>query len=163
MNDARLAFRQLVKNTGLSAVAVLTIGLCLAANPAIFAVVDAVLIRPLPFPESDRLVTIYNSYPKIGRARGQSSYLNDHTRRKSLGAFSYVAAFQHGTSIVGEAGSTEATEIARVSPEFFPAQGVHPALGRAFTEAEMTCRTVCWRLSGRSGEWWPRAFPRKCR
>jgi len=156
MQDLRFALRQLLKNPGFTAVAMLTIGLCLAANLTIFAVVDAVLLRPLPFPESDRLVTLYNSYPKIGRARGQSSYLNYHSRRGAIGALSHVAAFEYGTSIVGDAGSTEATGITRVSPEFFAALGVHPALGRAFTEAEMTYQTDSVVLL--TDEFWRRHF-----
>jgi hypothetical protein len=64
MSDLKFAFRQLLKNPGFTAVAVLTLALCLGANLAIFAVVDTVLVRPLPFPEPDRLVTIYNTYPK---------------------------------------------------------------------------------------------------
>ncbi|MBX3747539.1 MAG: ABC transporter permease [Verrucomicrobiae bacterium] len=141
MPDLKSAIRQLHRNPGFTAVAVLILGLCLGGTLAIFAVVDAVLLRPLPFPEPDRLVTLYNSYPKVGRARGQSSYLNYHSRRGAIRALSHLAALQHGTSIVGEAGSTEATEILRVSPEFFPTLGVQPVLGRAFTEAEMSYQT----------------------
>lgn len=141
MNDLKYACRQLLKNPGFAAVAVLTIGLCLAANLTIFAVVDAVLLRPLPFPTSERVVAIYNSYPKIGRARGQSSYLNYYSRRDSVAAFSQLAAYEYGGGVVGETGATKPAEIMRVSPEFFPALGVNPVVGRTFTEEEMTYKT----------------------
>ncbi len=141
MNDLKFAFRQLLKNPGFTAVAVLTLGICIGANLTIFAVIDAVLLRPLPFPESDRLVTMFNSYPKMGQDRGDSSYPNYYSRRGSLAAFSQVAAFRDTTAVVGEAGSTELTEISRISPEFFTALGVQPSLGRAFTEEEMTYQT----------------------
>lgn len=141
MNDLRFASRQLLKNPGFAVVAIITISLCLAANLTIFAVVDAVLLRPLPFPEPDRLVAIYNSYPKIGRARGQSSYLNYHSRRDSIRAFDHLAAFEYGGGTVGEPGATEPAEILRVSPEFFSTLGSIPFSGRAFTEEEMTYKS----------------------
>jgi predicted permease len=141
MNDLRFASRQLLQNRGFAVVAIITISLCLAANLTIFAVVDAVLLRPLPFPEPDRLVAIYNSYPKIGRARGQSSYLNYHSRRDSIRAFDHLAAFEYGGGTVGEPGATEPAEILRVSPEFFSVLGSIPFSGRAFTEAEMTYKS----------------------
>jgi predicted permease len=141
MKQLRIVLRQLARHPGFAAVSILTIGLCLAANLAIFAVVDAILLRPLPFPDSERLVALYNSYPKIGRERGESSYLNYHSRRGAIRALANVAALDFGSSIVGEAGSTEATEVTRVSAEFFETLGVKPFMGRAFTEAEMTYQT----------------------
>ncbi|MBL9135426.1 MAG: ABC transporter permease [Verrucomicrobiales bacterium] len=141
MKHLRIVVRQLAKHPGFAAVTILTIGLCLGANLAIFAVVDAILLRPLPFPDSDRLVVMYNSYPKIGRERGESSYLNYKSRRGAIDALENVAALALGTSIVGEVGSTEATEVIRVSAEFFETLGVRPMLGRAFTESEMTYQT----------------------
>src|SRR6266498_3601605 len=61
MNDLRYAFRQLLKNPGFTAVAVLTLALCLGANTTIFAVIDAVLVRPLPFPEPRLLKPVFNA------------------------------------------------------------------------------------------------------
>jgi len=141
MSDLKFAFRQLLKNPGFTAVAVVTLALCLGANLAIFAVIDSVLLRPLPFPEPDRLVTMFNSYPKMGLDRADSSFPNYYGRRSSIPAFSHVAAFRDTTAVVGEAGSTELTELSRVSPEFFATLGVQPSLGRAFTDEEMTYQT----------------------
>jgi hypothetical protein len=73
MSDLKFAFRQLLKNPGFTAVAVLTLAICLGGSLAIFAVVDAVLVRPLPFPDADRLVVIHNSYPGAGIERGNAS------------------------------------------------------------------------------------------
>lgn len=153
MNDLRFAFRQLAKNPGFALVAVLTLALCLGANLTIFAVVDAVLVRSLPFPEPDRLVTMFNTYPKAGIERNGASLANYYERRANLSAFSHVALFGPGTAIVGEAGSTDQIDLMRVSPEFFATLGVNPVRGRAFSDEEMTYQTdavailtdACWR------------------
>ena len=63
MNDLKFAFRQLLKNHGFTAVAVLKLALGIGANLAIFAVIDAILIRSLPFPEPDRLAVVHNAHP----------------------------------------------------------------------------------------------------
>jgi predicted permease len=153
MNDLKFAFRQLLKNPGFTAVAVLTLSLCLGANLTIFAVVDAVLVRPLPFPATDRLVTMFNTYPKAGIERNGATLANYYERRGNVPAFSHVAIFGQGTAIVGDAGSTEQIDLLRVSPEFFNTLGADPVIGRAFTDEEMTYQTdgvailtdACWR------------------
>jgi predicted permease len=138
MNDLKFAIRQLLKNPGFTAVAVLTLALCIGANLTIFAVVDAVLVRPLPFPEPDRLVTMFNTYPKAGLERNGASLVNYYERRGSVPAFSDIALHTQGTAIIGETGSTEQMELMRVSPDFFATLGVGPIMGRAFTDEEMT-------------------------
>src|SRR5256885_9188513 len=67
MNDLRFAFRQLVKNPGFTAVAVFTLALGIGATTAIFSVVYAVVLRPLPFPEPERLVAIWTQTPQVER------------------------------------------------------------------------------------------------
>jgi hypothetical protein len=67
--NIRYALRQLRKSPGFTAVALITLALCIGANLTIFAVVDSILLRPLPFPHSDRLVTLYSSFPKAGKDR----------------------------------------------------------------------------------------------
>src|SRR6185369_15637501 len=136
MNELRFAFRRILKNRGFTAVAVLTLALCLGANIVIFAVVDSVLLRPLPFREPDRLVTTINAYPKAGVQRSGSSLPNYYDRREAIAAFEKTAAIRGGTVIVGEAGSPERVQIERVSPEFFATLGIAPARGRFFTEEE---------------------------
>src|SRR6266511_2891927 len=141
MYDLRFAWRQLLKNPAFTAVAVLTLAVCLGANLTIFAVVDAVLVRPLPFPEPDRLVTMFNTYPKAGVERNGASLANYYERRGNISAFSQVAILSQGTAIVGEAGSTDQMDLMRVSPEFFTTLGVDSIRGRAFREEEMTYQT----------------------
>ncbi|MCW5556581.1 MAG: ABC transporter permease [Verrucomicrobiae bacterium] len=137
----KFALRQLLKNPGFTAVAVLTLALSLGANLAIFAVVDAILLRPLPFPEPDRLAVVFNSYPQWGVGRVGSSFPNLYGRRGRIEAFSSVAGFKNDTGIVGEPGGGLRAEILRVSPDFFDTLRVHPQLGRGFTEDEMTFET----------------------
>ena len=141
MQDLKYAFRQLVMNPGFTALAVLTLALCLGANLTIFAVVDSILLRPLPFPEADRLVTLFNTYPKAGVERVGASLPNYYERRGNIPAFSHVSMIRPDRAIVGDGGSSEQLEIARVSPEFFSTLGMGPSLGRAFTESEMTYQT----------------------
>lgn len=141
MTDLKFAFRQLIKHPGFTTVAVLTLAICLGANLAIFAVIDSVLLRSLPFPQSDQLVTMFNSYPKAGVERGGASLANYYERRGHLAGFSDISICRQGTVIVGESGATEQQSVMRVSAEFFHTLGVGPILGRGFTEEEMTYQT----------------------
>jgi predicted permease len=136
MNNFRFAFRQLRKAPAFTATALATIAICLGANLAIFAVIDSILLRPLPFPQSDRLVTIFNTYPKAGVERDGSSLTNYYERRGNIPAFSSLSIFRYGSEVVGETGVAEQTEIMRISPEFFTTLGSGPVMGRGFNEAE---------------------------
>jgi predicted permease len=136
MTDFGYALRQLRKAPMFTVTALATVAICLGANLAIFAVIDAILLRPLPFPQSDRLVTIYNTYPKAGVENDGSSLTNYYERRGNISAFSSLSIFRYGSEVVGESGAAEQTEIMRISPDFFATLGVSPAMGRSFSEAE---------------------------
>lgn len=151
--DARFAARLLRKSPAFTITALLTLALCLGANLTIFAVIDAILVRPLPFPEAGRLVTIFNTYPKAGVERDGSSITNYYERRGNIAAFSSVSMYGFGTAVVGEPGSTVVEEITRIAPKFFATLHTSPAMGREFTDAEMNYQTdqvailsdECWR------------------
>jgi predicted permease len=136
--ELRYAARLLRKTPGFTATALLTLALCLGANLTIFAVIDAILIRPLPFPSAGRLVTMYNTYPKAAVLRDGSSVTNYYERRGRIPAFTSLSIYRFGTSIVGEPGSTEREQITNVSPDFFTTLGAGPAFGTVFTDAETT-------------------------
>jgi predicted permease len=136
MNDLRYALRQLRKTPAFTVTALATVAICLGANLAIFAVIDSVLLRPLPFPQSDRLVTIFNTYPKAGVDNDGSSLTNYYERRGNIPACSSLSIFRDFSEVVGETGAAEQTEIMRVSPDFFATLGVNLAMGRTFTEDE---------------------------
>jgi len=133
----KFTIRSLLKTPGFSAAAILTLALCIGANVAIFAVVDAILVRPLPFPEPDRLVVIFNSYPGAGVERSAASIANYYERRVAIKSFASTAIYQPGSSIVRGAGSPNVVDSDRVSPEFFATLGVPLTMGRTFNDSEM--------------------------
>jgi predicted permease len=135
--DFRQTIRRLTNERGFTATVLLTLGLCIAANVAIFAVVDAILVRALPFPDPDRLVTTINSYPGAGADRVGASLPNYYDRRVAIKAFASTAIHQDGSAIVGKAGSPNRITRDRVSPEFFATLGVPLAMGRTFNDNEM--------------------------
>ncbi|MEP7339670.1 MAG: ABC transporter permease, partial [Acidobacteriota bacterium] len=141
IQNIRFGIRMLWKTPGFTATALMTLALCIGANLMIFAVVDAVLLRPLPFAEADRLVTIFNTYPKAGVENDGCSVTNYYERRGQIAAFSALAAYREGTAVIGEAGATEREQVTEVSPEFFSTLGAGPVIGRAFTDEETTYQT----------------------
>jgi len=136
MNDLKFALRQLRKSPAFTVTALATVAICLGANLAIFAVINSILLRPLPFPQSDRLVTIFNTYPKAGVENDGSSITNYYERRGNIPAFSSLSMYMERAETVGDPGSMQQEEIVRISPEFFTTLGVSPAIGRNFTDEE---------------------------
>ena len=139
--ELRYSVRLLRKTPAFTATALLTLALCLGANLTIFAVIDSILLRPLPFPAASRLVTVFNTYPKAGVERDGSSLTNYYERRGHIPAFTSLAIYRNGTAIVGEPGSTERQHVTQVSPDFFSTLGLGPVMGRTFTEAETSYQT----------------------
>src|ERR1700719_3691599 len=87
------AARLLRKTPGFTATALLTLAVCFGANLTIFAVIDSVLLRPLPFPAADRLVTIFNTYPKAGVDRDGASLTNYYERRSRIPVFASLSIY----------------------------------------------------------------------
>ncbi len=115
----------------------LTLGLCIGANLTIFAVLDALVIRALPFPDPDRLVVLHNAYRTTGVKRAKATITNYYERRE-LDVFESIAMFQERPFIVGEAGSTRRVDCAMITPQFFRVLGVPLAMGQPFTEDQLT-------------------------
>lgn len=138
MSPVSYPIRTFCRNPGFTIVAVLTIGICIGANLTIFALLDATVLRPLPFPEPNRLVVVNNAYPGIGVERGNASIANYFDRRDAIDAFESLSLHIEMAYTVGEAGSSRRVETARVTPEFFRTLGVLPAMGREFTEEELS-------------------------
>jgi predicted permease len=135
------AARLLRKTPAFTGTALLTLAVCFGANLTIFAVIDSVLLRPMPFPEPDRLMTLFNTYPKAGVDRDGSSLTNYYERRGRIPALASLSIYNYGTEIVGEPGSTERLQTMRVSPDFFSTLGLGPAMGRTFTDEETSSET----------------------
>src|SRR5260370_9620459 len=129
ITDLRFALRQLGKAPAFTVTALATIAICLGANLAIFAVIDSILLRPLPFPQSDRLVTIFNTYPKAGIENDGSSITNYYDRRGNIPAFESLSLYMERAETVGDPGSMQQEEIVRSSPEFFTTLSFKPPIG----------------------------------
>ena len=137
LQDLKFGFKLLWKEKAFAVTVLLTLGVCIGANTAIFSVVNTVLLDPLPFYESDRLVRVFNSYPNAGAERASNASADYFFRRKRVQAFEEVAVYQYWGNTVGDPGSTERVSTMRVTPSFFPMLGVNPVLGRTFVEEEM--------------------------
>ncbi|HEY3219759.1 MAG TPA: ABC transporter permease, partial [Gemmatimonadales bacterium] len=137
--DLRYALRTLAKSPGFTLVAVVTLALGIGANTAIFSVVDAVLLKPLPYPHADRLVSLDTKVPGPGKdIYGRAMSYPDMQQLQALTKdFAGVAAYTYTS--YNYAGPDQARELAAtvVSPNLFDVLGVSPAIGRGFTGAEL--------------------------
>jgi putative ABC transport system permease protein len=133
MNDLKLAFRQLRKSPAFTLVAVLTLGLGIGANTAIFSLVNGVLLRPLPFPESERIIYFEGKNPAAGITDSNISYLDFTDWSQQTDLFASTAVYWTGNAdLSGDGAEPEAVPRAGVTTGFFSVLGVQPVLGRAF-------------------------------
>ena len=134
--DLRFAARILLKDRAFTLTTVLTLAVCIGANAAIFAVVNAVLLRPLPSLGSERLVLLYNSYPGAGVTRASSGVPDYYDRLRETDAFEELALYQRrGVTVGGDSGAERLAAIA-TRPSLLRMLGAAPASGRVFTEEE---------------------------
>jgi putative ABC transport system permease protein len=136
MQDARYGVRMAVRNPTFAAVVVLTLGIGIGATTAVFSVVDAVLLNPLPFPHADRLVMVSHYDRNAGAADERispASFLDWRDRSRSFAAMATIEPY--GLEIVSD-GEPQNLRIWRVSDGFFETLGVPAALGRTFTADE---------------------------
>jgi len=139
LRDSRYAVRSLLKSPGISVVMVMTFALGTGAATAMFALVNGILLRPLPYPDSHRLVVLKHAAPGIGLAEaGLSSGTYFHYRGHA-DSFETIAVFQEtvlnlSTAAIG----TERVKVTLTGPELFEVLGVRPILGRGFTREDGT-------------------------
>src|SRR5262249_49292046 len=126
--DIRYAGRSLLRSPGFATIVVATLALAIGANLTMFSVMRAVLWRPLPYPEPDRIVMIQadaRNVTNTGAALGEVLDLKEHSR-----SFEQVSMIYSRDADVEYGGQTERLAVARVSDDFLPLLGVRPVLGR---------------------------------
>jgi hypothetical protein len=163
MNDLRYALRSLAKSPGFTAVAVLTLALGIGACTAMFSLVNAVLLRPLPFREPDRLVWIENVFGGglSGRTTRVDTFNGWRAQSQSFESLAaYFAFFDYGRQTMAGSGDPERLRSVGVSDNFLPTLGVRLLHGRNFTAEECAWNGPARRSSAtRSGSAVSRAMP----
>jgi putative ABC transport system permease protein len=134
--DLRYAVRSLIKSPGFTVAAVLTLGLGIGANTAIFSVIDAVLLKPLPYAEPGRLVTVNHFYPGLNALKASVSVpgFRDYSAQKQIFEKSAVENFA-AMNLTG-VGDPERVNVTQVSGEFFPTLGIGAMRGRTLRPDE---------------------------
>jgi putative ABC transport system permease protein len=136
LSDLRHSLRQIVKNPGFFAVAVAALALGIGANTAIFSAVEAVLLRPLPYFQPDRLVMVWEDSSFIGFPHNTPAPANYLDWKAQNTVFSDMAARQGSSMSLTGDGAPEQLFGQRITPNFFDVLGVQPAIGRVFTPEE---------------------------
>ncbi len=119
IQDIKFGLRMLVKSPSLSIIATIALALGIGANTAIFSVVNAVLLRPLPFPDSGKLVALFETAPQEGRIRGSHSYPNFFDLRSQATTFDKLACYYSSDFIMTGRG-----EPARLPAAVFQHSGI---------------------------------------
>ena len=134
LKDIRYGIRNLARHPAFTVVAVITLALGIGANTAIFSVVNAVLLRPLPFDDPERIVWLWDTQPQLPTAPASvPDFLDWKEQNRS---FEHLAAFQSGNMFLDADDGTQDTPVGLVTPELFSLFRVNPILGRTFTDQE---------------------------
>jgi putative ABC transport system permease protein len=136
--DVRYGMRMLLKHPSFTFIAVLTLALGIGVNTALFSVVNAVLLRPLPYAEPERLVQLYEANAQQGYERFSFSLANFVDHRDQQSGFEQMAAYRRWNANLTGAGEPERVQVAVVSASFLPLLRVQPLLGRGFLTEEET-------------------------
>jgi predicted permease len=136
MQDVRYALRMLLKNPGFTFVAVITLALGIGANSAMFGVINAVLLRPLPYHEPERLVTIWEESPERGMYQMPVSFANFRDWVDQTQTFEQISAYTFTNLNLSGAGEPARLSAVRASANLFPLVGAVPSLGRTFLPEE---------------------------
>ncbi len=136
MNDLKFAFRQLLKNPGFTAVAMLTLALGIAGNVVIFSIFNGLFLRPLPFKEPERLLNLDEVAPKWNLEYTGIAYPDFHEWRVQNQTFDSMAVWQDGSFNFSLKGNPERVEGGRASHDLLATLGIQPLIGRGFTQEE---------------------------
>ena len=142
LHDLRFAFRMLLKHKGFSAVAIVALALGIGANTAIFSLVNGVLLRPLPFPDPQRIIYFEGRNPTQGITESNISLPDFTDWSQQADLFTNTSVFYTGsTNLSADGAEPERVPRAGVTSDFFAVLGVQPVLGRAFTAADDKSKT----------------------
>src|SRR5580698_3291195 len=136
MNDVSYALRMMRKGPLFTATVVLTIALAIGANIAIFSVVNAVMLRPMPFKDPGRLVQIAEKNDKLNLPTFSSSVLNFLSWREQNHSFQEIAAIGYNNYTLTGSGEPEQLSGNLISPALTRVLGIQPVAGRSFTDDE---------------------------
>src|SRR6476659_6287003 len=134
--DVRYGVRMLLKAPSISIVATIALALGIGANAAIFSVVNAVLLRPLPFANSEQLMNVWETDSVRGYKRGSASYPNFVDWREQNHVFDHISTYHNNDFIMTGRGESTRLQGAVVNADLFPLLGVSPVIGRGFLPAE---------------------------
>src|SRR5678809_1809294 len=134
--DIRYGLRLLLKDRSFTITAILTLAVCIGANAAMFSVVRSVLLKPLPFPGSERVVLLYNSYPNAGAPRVGAAIPDLFDRIDGVKALSEQALFRREGMTYGDAQGVERLITIRAMPSFFKVAPIGAFRGRVFDAAD---------------------------
>jgi putative ABC transport system permease protein len=142
--DIRYAVRVIRKNRGFTITSIAVLALAIGANTAMFSVLNAVLLRPLPYSSPEQLAMLWSEVSNQNLRQGRSAYWNVEQWRSQSQSFADMAVFDGASGTLTTADSTEKISIARISPNLFALLGVRPLLGRTFSakEADQSQRLV---------------------
>lgn len=132
LKDIRFAIRSLLKRPGFTAIAVITLALGIGANSAMFTTVNAVLLRPLAYPESERIVLFEGVNAALGITRSNMSVPDFADWQTQATTFEQIAGFISGGSLLTSGEETERVRGTSVTSDFFPLFRTNPSLGRTF-------------------------------
>ena len=134
-SDIKYTFRNISRKPFFYAIVILTLALGIGANAAIFTVVNAVLLRPLPYPDPDRLMMVWTSNPRQGFDKDVGTYPNFEDWRRASRSFERMSGYFGASLTLTGNGDPVQLRGARVTHEFFETMGVAPAYGHTFTAA----------------------------
>src|SRR5271154_214538 len=128
--DVRYAARTLLQRPAFAATSILTLAIGISVNSAIFSVVNAVLLNPLPFPDPQRIVAVHQTLPRFGVFKNGVSYLNFKDWRDQTSSFERLGAFHADSLTLTGLGTPQVIESAMVTPDLLPLLGAKPIAGR---------------------------------
>src|SRR6516225_3381532 len=134
LQDLRYGVRQLLRSPGFTVIAMITLALGVGANAAIFSFVNAVLLKPLPYPHPEQIVSVWEKNPGVGS--NPISTLNFRDWQQQNRCFQFLSAIAWDKVTLTGSGRPEELNVHRVSASYFKVLGVEAALGRTFDASE---------------------------